>query len=495
MRYNNKNTLSALALILAMSFSLADVSYAQGVISLADDEVDELGLPADDTEKQPEEQAVAAVSEDVASEQVDADATAQEPAPMAEQENISLEIPLETAEPAPMPTADAADDENIPADNGLIDETTADDNILPEEDNADAVSPLLGGGKARANFGESLAEKQAQHEAEMENLAKLGDSVLSQIDNELFSQMSDIEKQTTLLSLELRREKLKSEIAAIKAERLRAIEEEQEQREEREQRKKDRQSEKEIELLKEQQLLKDKEIAFEALRQEKALNDYRNKMLETEQKWVEENQKLYDNIQKLEDERKSMLEDFGKKLDSLNDKSLKLTEAAELAHSSHSQAVAALNMQNTQLRKRLEAETSVGNNPFSGENSEESQITPNNLNKDYVIMEIRGKGADLVARLINKNGESFLVKKGSILQTGHIVENITHNYITLDKKGVKDYLQFTAGGVVDQEPTPSEILPVAAKIKEDSRQNNRPAPIHLMTDEGIPSLGNGMFVK
>ena len=36
---------------------------------------------------------------------------------------------------------------------------------------------------------------------------------------------------------------------------------------------------------------------------------------------------------------------------------------------------------------------------------------------------------------------------------------------------------------------------VAAKIKEDSGKNNRPAPIQLMTDEGIPSLGNGMFVK
>jgi len=502
MRYNNKNTLSALALILAMSFSLANVSYAQGVISLIDDEeVDELGLPAEE-ENQPTEQIAPAqadadnelanIAEDNALIEPDA-APAQEE---VVQENISLEIPLETAEEKPTEQAstqsatDAAIDE--------IDSFDFDDKITETEVekpalNTRSASPLLAPNGGKASLSSSLAEKQAKHEAEMENLSKLGDSVLSQIDNELFSQMSDIEKQTTLLSLELRREKLKSEIAAIKAARLRAIEEEQEQREEREQRKKDKQSEKEIELLKEKQLLKEKEIAFEALRQERALNDYRNKMLENDQKWIEENQKLYDNIQMLEDERKTMIEEFNRKLDVLSEQANKTSEAAETAHANYSQALASLNMQNTQLRKRLETEIAVGGNPFAAD--EDGLITPNSLNKDYVIMEIRGKGAELIARLINKNSESFLVKKGSVLQTGHVVEGITHNYIVLDKKGIKDYLQFTAGGVVEQEPTPSEILPVSAKVKPTNntpKQSNIPP---LLTDDGIPSLGNGMFVK
>ena len=48
----------------------------------------------------------------------------------------------------------------------------------------------------------------------MENL---GNSVLSQMDSDLFTQMSEIEKSTTLLTLELRREKIRNEIEAQKA--------------------------------------------------------------------------------------------------------------------------------------------------------------------------------------------------------------------------------------------------------------------------------------
>ena len=50
----------------------------------------------------------------------------------------------------------------------------------------------------------------------------LGDNILEQFDDNLFSKMSDIEKQSALLSLELRREKIKSEIAAIQAQRKKA---------------------------------------------------------------------------------------------------------------------------------------------------------------------------------------------------------------------------------------------------------------------------------
>ena len=58
------------------------------------------------------------------------------------------------------------------------------------------------------------------------DVENLGEGLLDQIDNKLFSQMSDLEKQTALLTLELRREKIKNEIAAIKAQRQKAHEEE-----------------------------------------------------------------------------------------------------------------------------------------------------------------------------------------------------------------------------------------------------------------------------
>ena len=315
--------------------------------------------------------------------------------------------------------------------------------------------------------------------------------------------MSEIEKQTTLHSLELRREKLQSEIDSIKAARDSEREKSEAEKNLREQKQKELEAEKEIEKIKEQQILKDKEIALEALRQEKALEDYKNKMLESEQRWIAENQRLYNKIQSMDEERKAIITSFNEQLNSLNEKSKELIQEAEIAKENFSKTVANLNMQNAQLKKRLEAESSVGKNPF-GENDANGQIDENTLNRDYVIMEIRGKGDDLVAKLINKEGESFQVKKGSVLKSGHKIEKITHNYITLDKNGIKDYLQFTAGGVVDKEPQPTTVLSEAGAAREAAKTgapvvNNGQKPASstppLLMDNSIPSLGNGMFVK
>ena len=521
MLYNNKKTLSALALILAMSISLAGKSYAQGVITLVDENVDELGLQNAD------EQAAVAENLDVAVMPEDQDNNAEEVvvseennlpfADYVEKENIepSTEIPLEinNSEPAwdDLNAEEVKDFEPMNLDQGNV--------TMPDNSDSTASFPVptapsmnpnannvAGNRHSKGDFPaikgrplpkrDPLAEKQAEHEAEIEKLSELGNSVLSQIDNELFSQMSDIEKQTTLLSLELRREKLKSEIAAIKAARQQAEEKAEEEKVAREQRKKDMVTEKEIEKIKEQQLLEDKKIALEALRQEKALNDYRNKMLENEQKWINENQKLYNKMQEMDEERKAIISSFAEKLEGLNTESQSVIKAAETAKQTHNKVVANLNMQNEQLKKRLEAETSVGKSPF-GDADANGQLNEGSLNKDYVIMEIRGKGEDLVAKLINKSGESFLVKKGSVLQSGHKIEKITHNYITLDKKGVKDYLQFTAGGILDKEPESSDLLSKSGNLKDAvmSRQPNVSSRPPLLTDTSIPSLGNGMFVK
>ena len=53
-----------------------------------------------------------------------------------------------------------------------------------------------------------------------------------------------------------------------------------------------------------------------------------------------------------------------------------------------------------------------------------------------VIMEIRGQGGKLAAKLINKDGMPFLVQEGTTLQTGQIVDEITTTYVRADKAGV-----------------------------------------------------------
>lgn len=490
MLYNNKKTLSALALILAMSFSLAEVSHAQGVISLTDDSgVDELGFNDNTNEFTAEP----ANNDEFTAPVVENENTA----PDAE-ENF-FDVPLQTAEGSAEqqaePLAEEGAEDNTFYGDFSSSQEPATEGFEAVDELSQPASPLLAPSNSMPNTESSLLSLQNQKEAEINNLDALGNSVLSQIDNELFSQMSDIEKQTTLLSLELRREKLKSEIAAIQAQRQKAIEEQQEEREAREQRKRDQKTEKEIEVLKEKQILKDREIALEALRQEKALNDYRNKMLENDQKWIGENQKLYDDIQRLEQEKKDIINNFTAKLDILSEMSSRQMEAASTARQTYNQAISDLNMQNSQLRKRLDAETSVGTNPFS-EDGEEI-VTPESINKDYVIMEIRGKGANLVAKLINKDGESFLIKQGSILQSGHKVEKITHNYIVLDKKGIKDYIQFSAGGVVEQESDDSFEDSFSDKGKIPAKKASKPERPRppLVSDDGIPSLGTGMFVR
>ena len=492
MLYNNKTTLSALALILAMSFTLAEVSHAQGVISLNEDSgSDELGFSDDAPAFSEEETAtVEEFAEPTDEADFSAPNTEEEPFDASSEgteENASFEPAFEEE------NADAAFDDNfLPPQEPMVqaDGFGADDGF------SQPASPLLAPSNDMSNKESSLLSLQTQKENEMGSLDALGNSVLSQIDNELFSQMSDIEKQTTLLSLELRREKLKSEIAAIQTQRQRAIEEQQEEKEAREQRKREQKAEKEIEILKEKQILKDREIALEALRQEKALNDYRNKMLENDQKWIGENQKLYDNIRRLEDEKRDLINNFTAKLDILAEISGRQMEAASNARQNYNQAISDLNMQNSQLRKRLDAETSVGTNPFSTDGDTEEEVTPESLNKDYIIMEIRGKGANLVAKLISKDGESFFVKQGSLLQTGHRVEQITHNYIVLDKKGIKDYIQFSTGGVVEQELDDyTDKAASGSKIPaKKAGATERPKP-PLVSDDSIPSLGSGMFVK
>jgi len=73
------------------------------------------------------------------------------------------------------------------------------------------------------------------------------------------------------------------------------------------------------------------------------------------------------------------------------------------------------------------------------------------LSKQYAVTEIRGQGGELVAKLMNKNGLSFYVKKGTTLQSGHVVSEITSTYVAAEKNFNKDYIYFSAGGILPEE--------------------------------------------
>ena len=79
------------------------------------------------------------------------------------------------------------------------------------------------------------------------------------------------------------------------------------------------------------------------------------------------------------------------------------------------------------------------------------------LSQIYVVTEIRGQGNELVARIYNKNGTAFYVKKGTVLQTGHVVSEISTTYVMVNKDGEKSYLYFAAGGILPAETKQMEV--------------------------------------
>ncbi len=338
--------------------------------------------------------------------------------------------------------------------------------------------------------------------------SNFGENLLSQVDNDLFNQMSDLEKQTSLLTLELRREKVKNEIAAIKAARQKAIDDLAAQKEEKERKKAEWEAEQQRKLLIEEQKLRELNIEYEKLRQENIINAYKEQMLETSQKWIDNNEKMYAEIMKMEDERDKLVNNYKLKLNYLTQLSAKAAEAAEIAKNNYSRELANMQTQISILKSRLDAEKQARvqvnakpgdkTNPFASLGSAEDEEAKKNqkLSDEYAIMEIKGKGDSLAAKLINKGGSTFMVKKGTVLQSGHTVEEITQTYLKADKDGNKDYLYFAAGGVLDREPIKTVLPSFLPRYsdKSDKSDDTKALPA-LSATKTLPSLRKGMFIR
>ena len=325
------------------------------------------------------------------------------------------------------------------------------------------------------------------------------DSALTQIDTNLFSKMSTLEKQSALLSLELRREKIKNEIEAIKAQRQQAQLEQQAAEEEKQRKKQEWENEQKKKLLEEEQKVKDLEVKMEGLRQEKIVKAYKEEMLQEKQQWIKNNEKIYQQMAEVEKEREFLLNDFQLKLSNLINLAKKTVIDAQNAKNRHNQDVDALKTKISVLQSRLDAELAEKNksNPFAQLPAEKQVM----LSDVYAIMEVVGKGENLAAKLINKNGDYFLVRKGTTLQTGHVIDEITETYIRGDIDGVKDYLYFTAGGILDSEPVSNAVI-TKAKMAATQGANGgvgggaaSGANDSLVGTAGIPSLGEGLFVR
>ncbi len=479
MHYSFRNTLCSLAVLVAAGL-LAETANAQGTVTLLADEEDEISLAPD------------------------------------------AGIPV---------SADISLDVSIPNNSGLITPTEPTTASAPSD-----VIPMEvenNGGEISMSFDDSGNSLDMQIESTPAEIpvaqqpaplpsggALLGvavpsgvsdPNVASVVNNELFTRMSDLEKQTTLLNLELKKERVANEIAAVKAQRQKAQEEEDAKKEQRERERIEWQNEQDRLMVEEQRKLKEVEIAMEKLRQEKIVKAYKETMLASTQKWIKKNSEIYAEMAKKDKEIKDLIADQKNKLSVIQQKAEETKTKAEAARINHDKKVANLESQISILKTRLEAEIEKAKkakisrtskkNPFAGGGATSGAVAPEKvkLSREYAIMEISGQGEDLTAKLINEDGDVFMAKVGTTLRNGYTIDEITQTFLGAVKDNDKDYLYFSAGGVLDREP-----LPPAVTIKEtgdsqksggapkrsSSSRNSGPAKT-----SGIPSLGRGMIIK
>lgn len=475
MHYSFRNTLCSLAVLVAAGL-LAETANAQGTVTLLADEEDEISLAPD------------------------------------------AGIPV---------SADISLDVSIPGEGGLI--TPNEPTMVSAQSDVIPMEVENTGGEISMNFDDSGSSLDMQIESTPAEIpvaqqpeplpsggALLGVSVptgvtdpnvASVVNNELFTRMSDLEKQTTLLNLELKKERVANEIAAVKAQRQKAKEEEDAKREEKERERIEWQNEQDRLMVEEQRKLKEVEIAMEKLRQEKVVKAYKETMLASTQKWIKKNSEIYAEMAKKDKEIKDLIADQKNKLSVIQQKAEETKTKAEAARINHDKKVANLESQISILKTRLEAEiekakkakisVTAKKNPFAGGSAASGSVAPEKvkLSREYAIMEISGQGEDLTAKLINEDGDVFMAKVGTTLRNGYTIDEITQTFLGAVKDNDKDYLYFSAGGVLDREP-----LPPAVTIKETSDSKNSGSGSSARRGgaaktSGIPSLGRGMIIK
>ena len=398
--------------------------------------------------------------------------------PLPNEEGADLQAEGDPSATNPLLDADPSQvDDELPIDNS---DPFAEDSPIAEDFNDLTV-------------GEDGSEIPAA-EAPKSPLESFGNAILSKVDNNLFNQMSRIEKQTTLLRLELKREELKNQVITLRQMRTKMLEEEAERNRALEAKIQEEEIARQAKILEEERKLREKEIELEKLRQAKVINDYMNEMLIMNQQWVEKNAKLQNRIHELEDERVELIETFKVKMETLGADILKVHEQAQAAADKHIEVVSKLNSKIDNLKtsiKNLRVELRESNikirdlqkqlqeaaaNPFKGTvvkdvteeinyddfNFDEVPVKEDkDITKFYAIEEIIGNDSELVAKLVdlqNTSGDQvkeFIVRKGTVMKDGSVVTSITEKYVIFESPdGDRSYL-YPGSITMDFEPEDS----------------------------------------
>lgn len=471
MSYNLKNkNVVVLAMSFAVMMAMSKAAYSQDAASFLLDE------PVAATQNAVED-ANQATAEALLKAEETVDATAEVAEKAVDAVDASIANAPKTEEDADEVDALLQDGED---ENSSFLEETADDNLLPAADDKNNMFAIGDDQVANEETEENTPDAAPNAiDAPRSTFENFGNAILSRVDNDLFNQMSKIEKQTTILNLELKREDVRNKVEALRAARILARQEAEKRQMEEEQHLKDLEAGRQAKILEAEEKLRAKEIELEKIRQGKLLNDYMNEMLVMNQKWIEKNAALQNRISELEDERKTLIATFEDKIGSVKSKADEVKSRATEAVSKYTESLRTLNLQITQLRKDIinseskiqQMKEQAANNPFS-QGSLDPSSASTDLSMEYAIMDITGQGEDVVAKLVSRDGTIFTVHKGSVLRGGETVIKITEKYIAFDKKGMKAYL-YPGGTIMEYEPV--NIFSDSEKLPETTeKQNIRP---------------------
>jgi hypothetical protein len=485
MNYNLKNKyLVVIALSFAATMAMTHAGYAEDNAAPTPATVlAEQDAGAPDAQAAPQEDA--SFLDDIAAETSDVEA---DPQQQKSDVKINVSVSDHMAPTDDFLNEDVDDEEDIDVTDLVEDETISSADDTPEAENDGLLASMEGFDEEedlKTDTKETPAPKtvapqviasapQQMQETSGDALAtpdspfeNFGNAILSKVDNDLFNQMSNIEKQTTILNLELKREELKNRVEALRNARQQARLEAEARRLAEEQKLKDMEAERKAKLIAAQEKLKEKEIELEKVRQNRLLNDYMNEMLVMNQKWIEKNAQLQGRIHELEDERKELIATIETKLADLQTKSVTLSDTAKDAMQNHQKLLSSLNAQIKQLKKDIldsemrmrdlksnaAAAASANANPFAAAGVGNLAPTPHSvdISEEYAIMDITGKGDEIVAKIVNREGTTFTIHKGSVLKGGEVVLSITEKYIAFDSNGSKTYL-YPGGSIMEYEP-------------------------------------------
>ncbi len=356
-------------------------------------------------------------------------------------------------------------------------------------------------------FNDTSEELASEGEELVDGLAMDSD-LIENLDNNVFKQMSDIEKHNALLNLQLKRESIKNEIEAIKAKRRMAIDEENEKKEEAKRKQIEWEQAQEELKLEAERKKKEMELQLKKQKEHSILKEYREQALEKDKKWIERIKEVQEKSDKTISEQKALAEDFKTKLDSLNKTAIDRNIAIRKLKKKINEEQKRLEKMEREITSREErlarqvaeanAKDKKGANPFAKKKTltREERIKLKPIEDLYAVLEVKGTGEDLIAKLISKKGKTFYVKIGTILKSGHEVIQISKTFVRVEYGGLIEDITFPAGGVLDKEPNSGNSTKTNRTTKRSSSNSAVSAKMKSVnTMNDVPEIRDSMLVK